>query len=147
MSNKELAKGIHWVGAIDWDVRDFHGYSTLAGTTYNAFLIIDEKITLIDTVKRSHYEDMMHQIREIIDPEKIDYLIINHVELDHAGALAEVMEAVKPEKLICSPMGEKSHSRAFPPAGLAFRGGKNRRAAQHRQTYLLFPRNQDAALA
>ncbi len=108
MSNKELAKGIHWVGAIDWDVRDFHGYSTLAGTTYNAFLVIDEKITLIDTVKRSHYEDMMHQIREIIDPEKIDYLIINHVELDHAGALAEVMEAVKPEKLICSPMGEKA---------------------------------------
>jgi flavorubredoxin len=108
MSNKELAKGIHWVGAIDWDVRDFHGYSTLAGTTYNAFLIIDEKITLIDTVKRSHYQDMMHQIREIIDPEKIDYLIINHVELDHAGALAEVMEAVKPEKLICSPMGKKA---------------------------------------
>lgn len=108
MSNKELAKGIHWVGAVDWDVRDFHGYSTLAGTTYNAFLIIDEKITLIDTVKRSHYQDMMHQIREIIDPEKIDYLIINHVELDHAGSLGEVMDAVKPEKLICSPMGEKA---------------------------------------
>jgi flavorubredoxin len=108
MSNKELAKGIHWVGAVDWDVRDFHGYSTLAGTTYNAFLIIDEKITLIDTVKRSHYQDMLHQIREIIDPEKIDYLIINHVELDHAGSLAEVMDTIKPEKLICSPMGEKA---------------------------------------
>jgi len=108
MSNKELAKGIHWVGAVDWDVRDFHGYSTLAGTTYNAFLIIDEKISLMYTVKRCHYCDMMHQIREMIDPEKIDYLIINHVELDHAGALAEVMEAVKPEKLICSPMGEKA---------------------------------------
>ena len=108
MSNKELAKGIHWVGAIDWDVRDFHGYSTLAGTTYNAFLIIDEKITLVDTVKRSHYQDMMHQIREIIDPAKIDYLIVNHVELDHAGSLAEVMDAVNPEKLICSTMGQKA---------------------------------------
>jgi len=108
MSNKELAKGIHWVGAIDWDVRDFHGYSTLAGTTYNAFLIIDEKITLVDTVKRSHYADLMFQIKQLIDPEKIDYLIVNHVELDHAGSLAEVMDAVKPEKLICSPMGQKA---------------------------------------
>jgi flavorubredoxin len=108
MSNKDLAKGIHWVGAVDWDVRDFHGYSTLAGTSYNAFLIVDEKITLLDTVKRSHYQDMMHHIREIIDPAKIDYLVINHVELDHAGSLAEVMEAVKPEKLICSPMGKSA---------------------------------------
>ncbi|MBE0582992.1 MAG: flavodoxin domain-containing protein [Desulfofustis sp.] len=108
MSNKDLAKGIHWVGAVDWDVRDFHGYSTLAGTTYNAFLIIDEKITLLDTVKRSHYQDMMHHIREIIDPAKIDYLVVNHVELDHAGSLAEVMDVVQPEKLICSPMGKNA---------------------------------------
>jgi len=108
MDHRELAKGIHWVGAIDWDVRDFHGYSTLAGTTYNAFLIIDEKVTLIDTVKRSHLDDLMFHVREIIDPEKIDYLVVNHVELDHAGSLAEVMDAIKPEKLICSPMGEKA---------------------------------------
>jgi len=63
---------------------------------------------LVDTVKRSHYQDMMHQIREIIDPAKIDYLIVNHVELDHAGSLAEVMDAVNPEKLICSTMGQKA---------------------------------------
>jgi flavorubredoxin len=108
MSIHELAKGIHWVGAVDWDVRDFHGYSTLEGTTYNAFLIIDEKVTLIDTVKRTHFQDMMHHLREIIDPSEIDYLVVNHVELDHAGALAEVMDIVKPEKLICSAMGEKA---------------------------------------
>ena len=108
MNNNELAKGIYWVGSVDWDVRDFHGYSTLEGTTYNAFLIVDEKITLVDTVKRPFYQDLMHRIREIIDPEKIDYLVVNHVELDHSGALAEVMEAVKPEKLICSPMGKSA---------------------------------------
>ena len=113
MSNKELAEGIHYVGAVDWDVRDFHGYSTLEGTTYNAFLIIDEKITLMDTVKRSHFQDMMHRIREIIDPSDIDYVIVNHVELDHAGSLAEVMEAVQPEKLICSPMGQKAINEHF----------------------------------
>ena len=108
MSINEIAKGIHWVGAVDWHVRDFHGYSTMQGTTYNAFLIIDEKITLIDTVKPSHRHDLMHRIREIIDPEKIDYIVVNHVELDHAGCLAEVMEAAKPEKLICSPMGKNA---------------------------------------
>jgi len=108
MSINTLAEGIHWVGAVDWHVRDFHGYSTMEGTTYNAFLIIDEKITLIDTVKPSHRSDLMHRIREIIDPKKIDYIVVNHVELDHAGCLAEMMEAAEPEKLICSPMGKNA---------------------------------------
>ena len=70
MRTTELAKGIYWVGAIDWDVRDFHGYSTYRGTTYNAFLIVDEKITLFDTVKSSHIEDLLRHIRAIIDPAK-----------------------------------------------------------------------------
>ena len=108
MSNTELAKGIYWVGAVDWDVRDFHGYSTYRGTTYNAYLIIDEKVTLFDTVKRSHLGDLMRHVRAIIDPEKIDYLVVNHVEMDHSGSLPEVMEIIKPEKLICSPMGHKA---------------------------------------
>jgi flavorubredoxin len=108
MSMTELAKGIHWVGAIDWDVRDFHGYSTYKGTTYNAFLIVDKKITLIDTVKRSHLDELMRNIRKIVDPEKIDYLIVNHVEMDHSGSLPEIMELIKPEKLFCSPMGKKA---------------------------------------
>lgn len=108
MHTTELAKGIYWVGAIDWDVRDFHGYSTYRGTTYNAFLIIDEKITLFDTVKRSHMDDLLRHIRTIIDPAKIDYLVVNHVEMDHSGALPEMMEIIKPEKLICSPMGHKA---------------------------------------
>ena len=108
MSNTELAKGVYWVGAIDWDVRDFHGYSTYQGTTYNAFLIIDEKVTLVDTVKSSHTADLLRHIRAIIDPAKIDYLIVNHVEMDHSGALPEMMEIIKPEKLICSPMGQKA---------------------------------------
>ncbi len=108
MRTTELAKGIYWVGAIDWDVRDFHGYSTYKGTTYNAFLIIDEKITLFDTVKRSHMDDLLRHIRAIIDPAKIDYLVVNHVEMDHSGSLPEMMEIIKPEKLICSPMGYKA---------------------------------------
>jgi len=108
MNNIELAKGIYWVGAVDWDVRDFHGYSTNRGTTYNAFLIVDEKVTLFDTVKRSHLDDLLRHVRNIIDPEKIDYLVVNHVEMDHSGSLPELMEIIKPEKLFCSPMGHKA---------------------------------------
>lgn len=108
MRTTELAQGIHWVGAIDWDVRDFHGYSTNRGTTYNAFLVIDDKITLFDTVKRSHLDDLLNHVRAIIDPAKIDYLVVNHVEMDHSGALPQMMEIIKPEKLICSPAGHKA---------------------------------------
>ncbi len=99
---------IYWVGAVDWDVRDFHGYSTNRGTTYNAFLIIDEKITLVDTVKRSLKDDFLSRIKEIIDPEKIDYIVVNHVEMDHSGSLAEMVALIKPEKVICSKMGHQA---------------------------------------
>ena len=108
MTTTELAPGVYSVGAIDWDVRDFHGYSTYRGTTYNAFLIIDEKITLVDTVKRTHLDQLLRNIKKIVDPERIDYLIVNHVEMDHSGSLPEVMDIVKPEKLFCSPMGQKA---------------------------------------
>jgi flavorubredoxin len=108
MSTTELAKGIYSVGAVDWDVRDFHGYSTYRGTTYNAFLIIDDKVTLFDTVKASHTEELLQNIKKIIDPAKIDYIVVNHVEMDHSGGLPAMMELIKPEKLICSPMGQKA---------------------------------------
>ncbi|PID75636.1 MAG: MBL fold metallo-hydrolase [Deltaproteobacteria bacterium] len=108
MSNNELAAGVYWVGAIDWNVRDFHGYSTNRGTTYNAFLVIDEKVTLFDTVKRTHLDKLINNISKIIDPEKIDYIVVNHVEMDHSGSLPEVIERIQPEKIICSPMGQKA---------------------------------------
>ncbi len=108
MRKTELAKGIYSVGAIDWDVRDFHGYSTYKGTTYNAFLIVDEKVTLLDTVKRSHMDELLRNIKAIIDPAKIDYLVVNHVEMDHSGSLPEMMDIINPEKLFCSPMGKKA---------------------------------------
>jgi flavorubredoxin len=104
----EIKKDIYWVGAVDWNIRDFHGYSTYRGSTYNAFLIMDDKITLFDTVRREFKSDLLHHIKTIIDPSKIDYIIINHVEMDHTGSLPEVMEIVKPERLFCSSMGEKA---------------------------------------
>ena len=72
---EKISDNVWWVGAVDWSVRNFHGYLTGRGTTYNAFLIIDEKITLIDTVKKPFFDEMMERISTVIDPEKIDYII------------------------------------------------------------------------
>lgn len=103
----ELRKGIYWVGGIDWDLRNFHGYLTQRGSTYNAYLIIDEKITLIDNVKYYLFDEMMERISHIIDPTKIDYIIQNHVEMDHSGGLPHIMEYCPNAKIFTSPNGEK----------------------------------------
>lgn len=99
---------VYWVGAIDWGIRDFHGYSTGRGTTYNAFLIMAEKITLIDTVKRPFFNEMMSRIRSVIDPSEIDYIVSNHSEMDHSGSLDVTAESVKPEKIFASANGVKN---------------------------------------
>ncbi len=88
-----LKKGIYWVGAIDWNIRNFHGYLTQKGTTYGAYLVLDEKVTLIDTVKASFSEELLERISDIISPDKIDIIITNHVEMDHSGALPELKKA------------------------------------------------------
>jgi len=66
MSRISLAEGIYWVGAIDWNLRDFHGYHTPRGTTYNSYLIVDEKVALVDTVKAPFFLEMLGRIKEII---------------------------------------------------------------------------------
>ncbi len=104
----EIKDKIYWVGAVDWDIRNFHGYSTEKGTSYNNFLIMDEKIALFDTVKKPFRSDMLHNIRRLVDPTKIDYLIVNHVEMDHSGCVPEVVDLVKPEKIFCSAKGKEA---------------------------------------
>jgi flavorubredoxin len=104
----EIKNGVHWVGAVDWDIKDFHGYSTYKGTTYNSYLILDDKITLFDTVKKPFKNDLLHNIYKVIEPSKIDYLVINHVEPDHSGSIPEMVEIIKPEKIFCSARGKKA---------------------------------------
>jgi flavorubredoxin len=101
------------VGVVDWIIRDFHGYLTEDGSTYNAYLIVDDHITLIDTVKRNQVSEMLARVAEIVDPEKISYIVSNHVEMDHSGGLPEVVAAVKPDKVFCSPQGKAGLSRHF----------------------------------
>lgn len=109
----KLTDRVFWVGAIDWAIRDFHGYSTNRGSTYNAYLILGEKITLIDTVKKQYFAEMMQRITSVIEPESIDYIISNHSEMDHSGALPDTIAAVKPEKVFASAMGKKALSLHF----------------------------------
>ena len=94
MKPLEIKKDIYWVGAIDWNVRNFHGhtYTTKRGTTYNAYLILDDKIALVDTVYGPFSEEMIEKIKQIIPPEKIDYIVANHVETDHSGALPAILK-------------------------------------------------------
>ena len=108
-----LTDDVYWVGAIDWTIRDFHGYLTSRGTTYNAYLIMAEKITLIDTVKRPCLGEMMGRIASVVDPARIDVVISNHAEMDHSGALPDTLAAVQPEKVYASKMGAKALGKHF----------------------------------
>ncbi len=105
MKATEIKKGIYWVGAIDWNLRNFHGYLTQRGSTYNAYLIIDEKITLVDSVKSYLTDEMLKRISTIIDPSKIDTIICNHVEMDHSGAIPKIVELNPAAKVYASPKG------------------------------------------
>lgn len=108
MNIVELKKGIYSVGAVDWNVRNFHGYTTNRGATYNAYLIIDEKVALIDTVKAPFAEEMIRRIKDIIDPSKIDYVISNHVEMDHSGGIPAFMQVAPQATIVTSdPNGMK----------------------------------------
>jgi len=113
LNKVEIKKDIYWVGGIDWHIRNFHGYSTNRGTSYNAYLIIDKKITLVDTVKHYLFDEMLSRIKEIIDPSKIDYIISNHVEMDHSGSITKILEYCPNATIITSTRGEKGLKRHY----------------------------------
>jgi len=102
MPSIKVLENVFWVGAVDWNVRHFHGfaYSTHRGTTYNAYLIVDEKTALIDTVYGPFAEEMIERIRQIVDPSKIDYVVANHVETDHSGAISEILKLAPQAKVV-----------------------------------------------
>lgn len=104
---------VYWVGAVDWTIRNFHGYATSMGTTYNAYIILADKITLIDTVKAPFFDEMISRIASVINPSDIDYIVSNHSEMDHTGCLRRTVEAVKPEKVFASQIGSKTISEHF----------------------------------
>ncbi|MGP3667335.1 MAG: FprA family A-type flavoprotein [Candidatus Bathyarchaeota archaeon] len=109
----KVSENIYWVGAVDWCERDFHNFNIVRGTSYNAYLIIDDKITLVDTVKHEFFHEMIERIKKLIDPSKIDYIVSNHAEIDHSGSLPLSMEVAKNATVICTSKGREGLCRYF----------------------------------
>lgn len=105
MNNVRLAEGVYYVGAVDWNLRDFHGYTTPRGVTYNSYLVVDEKVCLIDTVKAPFAQELLDRISQIIDPGKIDYIITNHIEPDHSSALPIIKAHAPQAKVLLTEHG------------------------------------------
>lgn len=112
----QISDKVYWVGAIDWNLRDFHGYATSRGTTYNAYLILSEKPTLIDTVKKEFYPEMLSRIQSVLDPQKIEIIVSNHAEMDHSGALVQAVQDMRPSAIYASLMGVKNLTAQLHPA-------------------------------
>lgn len=101
---------VTWVGKTDWELRKFHGeeYSTHRGSTYNSYLVRDEKIALIDTVWQPFAKEYVANLKKEIDLDQIDYIIANHGEIDHSGALPELMKEIPNTPIYCTKNGIKS---------------------------------------
>ena len=106
----ELKKGIYWVGVVDWALTHFHGHelATPRGSTYNSFLIVDKKIALVDTVWEPFRNQFMENLRKVVDPSKIDYIITNHAEVDHSGGLPDVVREAPDAEIVVSRKGRES---------------------------------------
>ncbi|NLM98387.1 MAG: anaerobic nitric oxide reductase flavorubredoxin [Halanaerobiaceae bacterium] len=107
---KKVKNNVYWLGKVDWELRRFHGdeYSTHNGSTYNSYLIKEEKNILIDTVWIPFAAEFVHNLSEEIDLNKIDYIIINHGEIDHSGALPELMKHIPDTPIYCTANAVKS---------------------------------------
>ncbi len=112
----QITENVYWVGAVDWEVRHFHGYTyhTQRGTSYNAYLIVDDRIALVDTVMPGFEHELFRRIAEVVDPADIDYLVANHGELDHSGAIPAVLARAPQATLVCSKRGVESLGKYFP---------------------------------
>jgi len=107
---KHIKSNVNWVGKIDWELDKFHGdeYSTHKGSTYNSYLIREKKNVLIDTVWAPFAKEYVDNLRKVIDLQEIDYVIANHAEIDHSGALPELMQHIPNTPIICTANGVKS---------------------------------------
>ncbi len=106
----EIRNNIHWVGIVDWDLRHFHGHelSTHRGSTYNAYVILDDKKVLVDTVWEPFANEFLRELRKVVDPAAMDYVVVNHAEMDHSGALPALMRLCPNATLIVSRQGAQS---------------------------------------
>jgi anaerobic nitric oxide reductase flavorubredoxin len=108
MTHLELMKDVNYVGYVDFEVRNFHGYSTHKGSSYNAYIVKSgDKTVLIDTVKRPYFEHYLNNIKHVCDPHEINYLIVNHVEPDHSGSFPLILKHLPKAEIIASTRGKE----------------------------------------
>ena len=105
-----INNSVTWVGKIDWELRKFHGdeYSTHRGSSYNSYLVEDEKVALIDTVWVPFAKEFVENLAKQIDLNRIDFIVANHAECDHSGALPELMRHIPDTPIYCTANGVKS---------------------------------------
>ncbi len=113
----KITDGISWVGYVDWTLRDFHGYTTPRGGTYNAYLIQDEKTVLVDAVKSLYVSSLLENVAELTALEKVDYVVCNHAELDHSSGLPVVMKRLPNAVLVCNERCQKALSAYYDTTG------------------------------
>ncbi len=104
MATFQVVPDVHAVGVVDWDIRYFHGptYSTHRGTSYNSYVIVDDKVAVVDTVYQPFTEEFVENLRQVTDPANIDYVVVNHIEPDHSGALPALMELCPQATVVCT---------------------------------------------
>lgn len=117
MNAVEIKKDIWWTGVKDWNLVEFHGYSTPHGSTYNAYLIMDEKITIIDGVKHYMSDENIARIKSLTDFSKISYIVVNHVEMDHSGNIPVLMKLAPQAKIVTNGAGQKALEAHFDTTG------------------------------
>ena len=105
---KQITEKVTWVGKIDWELKHFHGdeLSTELGSSYNSYLLRDKKTALIDTVWGPYDKEFVSRLKEVIDLNEIDYIIMNHNENDHSGALPALMREIPNTPIYCTKKGE-----------------------------------------
>ena len=108
MNAVEIKKDIYWVGVKDWNLVEFHGYSTPHGSTYNSYLIMDDNITLVDGVKHYLSHENIARIQSLTDFSKIKYIVVNHVEMDHSGNIPELMKLAPQATIVTNSAGKHS---------------------------------------
>lgn len=108
-ASKRLTEKVTWVGKVDWELEMFHGeeLSTARGSSYNSYLIRDEKVVLIDTVWLPYDKEFVRNLKDEIDLKEIDYIIVQHAEIDHSGALPELMREIPDTPIYCTNNGKK----------------------------------------
>ncbi|MDD4557234.1 MAG: FprA family A-type flavoprotein [Alphaproteobacteria bacterium] len=112
MKAVEVKKDIYWTGVKDWNLVDFHGHLTPHHTTYNSYVIMDEKITIVDGAKITLSDEMIERVKTVVDFSKVSYIVVNHVEMDHAGNLPELLKLAPQAKIItnlAAKMGLEEH--------------------------------------